>query len=115
MTIGRRSRGLHRPNLSDLIGRWILAAAATIVLSTSMLLTFWFVAAVITNQWRWETLVVEGLVPLVLWLAAIYTTVVKFVNYLDLRIRREGWEVELKVRAAAQELQERQAMRGQPI
>jgi hypothetical protein len=71
MTIGRRSRGLHRPNASDLIGRWAVTAAATSVLT--------------------------------------------FINYLDLRIRREGWEVELNVRAAAQELQERIATRGQLV
>ena len=42
-----------------------------------------------------------------MWLAVIYTTVLRFVSYLDLRIRREGWEVELKVQAAAEELRER--------
>ncbi len=37
--------------------------------------------------------------PLALWLTVSYFTVVRFLGYLDLRIRREGWEVELMMRA----------------
>lgn len=36
------------------------------------------------------------------WLAISFFTVVRFVSYLDCRIRREGWDVELKLRTAAQ-------------
>ncbi len=49
---------------------------------------------------------VEVYVPVALWLIVIFSTVVRFLLYLDLRIRREGWEIELKVRAAANELKE---------
>ncbi len=105
VTIGRRVRSLHRPNTGDLIGRWITAAAAAIALTFSLTLTLWFVVGVITHKWTWGPIFVQLILPIAFWLAAIYTTVVKFMNYLDLRIRREGWEVELKVRAAAQELQ----------
>ena len=37
--------------------------------------------------------------PATLWMVAAYFTVVRFLGYLDLRIRREGWEVELLMRA----------------
>ena len=83
-------------------------------LSLSLALTCWFSVGVVTNDWGWRPLFVEGILPFVFWLAAIYATVVRFMNYLDLRIRREGWEVELKVRAAAQELEGLQEW-GQPV
>jgi len=34
-----------------------------------------------------------------------YFSVVRFLSYLDLRIRREGWEVELIVHAAAKQFE----------
>jgi hypothetical protein len=44
-------------------------------------------------------------VPAAMWLVAGYFSVVRFLSYLDLRIRREGWEVELIVHAAAKRLE----------
>ena len=41
-----------------------------------------------------------------LWVVVGYMTVVRFLNYLDVRIRQEGWEVELLIRAEAQKLSE---------
>jgi hypothetical protein len=43
--------------------------------------------------------------PLSAWLVAGYLAVVRFLQYLDLRIRREGWEIELQLRAEAARLQ----------
>jgi hypothetical protein len=113
VTVRRRIRSLHRADTGDLMVRWIAAALATMALATSLVLTAWFAAGVITNDWRWGTLMVQWMLPCALWLAAAYTAVVKFICYLDLRIRREGWEVELKVRAAAQELLEANRLQGQ--
>ena len=42
--------------------------------------------------------------PIALWLVAGYFTIVRFLSYLDLRIRREGWELELSLRAEADRL-----------
>jgi hypothetical protein len=36
------------------------------------------------------------------WLTIAFFAVARFVSYLDCRIRREGWDVELKLRSAAQ-------------
>jgi hypothetical protein len=112
LTVGRRIRALHRSNTSDNVGRWLTAAMATVVLATSLILTAWFAAGVVTSRWQWGPLMVQWLFPAALWLTAVYTAVVKFIGYLDLRIRREGWEVELKVRAAAQELLEKQRLQS---
>jgi hypothetical protein len=37
--------------------------------------------------------------PAAEWLVLGYFAVVRYLGYLDLRIRREGWEVELLLRA----------------
>ena len=42
--------------------------------------------------------------PLAMWLTAAFVTVIRFLSYLDLRIRHEGWEVELRMRAEAARL-----------
>jgi hypothetical protein len=40
----------------------------------------------------------------VLWLLTVYFTVARFLSYLDQRIRNEGWEVELLLRAERERL-----------
>ncbi len=42
--------------------------------------------------------------PLALWLVIGFAAVARFLSYLDVRIRREGWEVELTLRAEAARL-----------
>ena len=37
-----------------------------------------------------------------LWIIAGYAAVVRFLSYIDIRIRQEGWAVELRVRAEGQ-------------
>jgi len=44
-----------------------------------------------------------------LWIVIIFLTVFRFVTYLDCRIRREGWDVELKLRVQAEQFQRREA------
>lgn len=41
-------------------------------------------------------------VQVAFWLVIVFLTVFRFVSYLDCRIRREGWDVELKLRAQAE-------------
>jgi hypothetical protein len=105
ITIHNRSKSLHGPNGGDLVARWIILAGACIALTACIAATLWFAMGVMTSHWQWRFLMIEVFIPLAMWLVVIYATVVRFLNYLDLRIRREGWEVELKVRAAAAELQ----------
>jgi hypothetical protein len=44
-------------------------------------------------------------IPIAIWSAALYVTLARYLNYLDQRIRYEGWEVELKLRAEGRRLQ----------
>ncbi|QGJ72291.1 Hypothetical protein PBC10988_40090 [Planctomycetales bacterium 10988] len=63
------------------------------------------------NQWEWLdpglTLGLYFELPILLWVVTGFFTVVRFLGYLDLRIRSEGWEIELQMRAEAQRLEQR--------
>ena len=48
--------------------------------------------------------------PSACWLAVLYTSVVRFLNYLDTRIMLEGWEAELKIRSEAYKLEQQQQL-----
>ncbi|MCA9149570.1 MAG: hypothetical protein KDA92_09740 [Planctomycetales bacterium] len=104
ITIGRRNSALHGPSTGDMIGRWMLMSGAASLLAISLIISAWYCVAMLTNDWQWNAIMVQVVVPVSFWLMVMYTTVVRYLYYLDLRIRREGWEVELRVRAAAQEL-----------
>jgi hypothetical protein len=103
-TLSRRSRSLHDANLGDLIGRWVITVPVVVAMVVSLSLTFWFLQGVLSNSWNWTSMTTRVLVPVSLWCVVIYSAVLRFLCYLDLRCRREGWETELKVRAAAVEL-----------
>ncbi len=104
-TIGQRSATLHNASSGDLLGRWIGSAAAVLVLVVAVQCTFWFASGVFLNTWSWGPVMTEICAPLSMWLVACYFTVVRFLSYLDLRIRTEGWEVELRLRAEAARLE----------
>jgi hypothetical protein len=104
ITIGRRSNSLHTSNTGDLMGRWFSGAIASVTLTVSIGGSLWFAIGLLSNQWTWGTSIVQLAIPTAMWVVVVFATVYKFLCYLDLRIRREGWEVELRVRAAANEI-----------
>jgi hypothetical protein len=83
MTTFRRSMALHGGNIG------------------SFWLTMQGLAGVLVSEWRLEGLTYTLYFPLALWMTIGYFTVARFLGYVDLRIRNEGWEVELMVRAEA--------------
>ncbi len=104
ITVGRRSSALHGPNAGDLISRWMGSALVAFVLANCLLFTMWFLWGMLLFDWNWGPFMLHLCFPLALWMVAAYFSVVRFLSYLDLRIRREGWEVELIMRAAAANL-----------
>jgi hypothetical protein len=103
ITVRRRSRALHGPSSGELVGRWIGTAPAIVSMVFSLSLTIWFLQGMLANSWAWNAIMTRVFVPLAMWCVVIYAAVLRFLSYLDLRIKREGWEIELKVRAAAEE------------
>ena len=99
MTTFRRSMALHGGSIGDLFARWLVSVAFGVMLFAAFWLTMQILAGLLLSEWKWEGLTYTLYYPLALWIVVGYFTVVRFLGYLDLRIRREGWEVELMMRA----------------
>lgn len=99
MTIGRRAARLHSANSSELISRYLAVSLVSLGLGLSVLLGLWFVQGTLTGEWVWTDMMVHVGLPAAMWVVAGYMAVVRFLAYLDLRTRREGWAVELQLRA----------------
>lgn len=104
MTVGRRSSMLHGANGGDLVLRGIAANLIGVLLALAVYGTFMFIAGVMRNDWTQPPLMVRFGFPLAMWITTGYFTVFRFLSYLDARIRQEGWEVELRLRAEAARL-----------
>ncbi|MGB7326494.1 MAG: hypothetical protein WBD31_16590 [Rubripirellula sp.] len=102
ITAKRRSKSLHSPVASDLTGRFVAAAFVLTAVFLSVLYTLMWARGITIGQWAFLDLtVLLVLFPLALWIVAGISVLVRLLNYLDTRIRLEGWEVELAVRAEA--------------
>jgi hypothetical protein len=112
MTLGKRSKSLHSPYATDLFVRFLLVSMLGLLLSVTLCLSTWLVLKFLLDSGdltmidlfsrfdlRWYHAQIAY--PAILWLIAAYFSVVRFLDYLDLRIRHEGWEVELLMRAEA--------------
>ena len=104
ITVSKRNSQLHAPSSGDLLARWLGSALFAVLLTVSVLGTFVFLYGVFLNEWKLQPFMFVWAYPLSMWLVAGYMSVVRFLNYIDLRIRHEGWEVELRMRAEAARL-----------
>lgn len=101
ITIGKRSKDLHGPSGGDLFARWLATAMFGILLTACVFGTFLFCCGVFLNDSEPGPTMLRYAYPLAMWVVAGYISIVRFLGYLDLRIRHEGWEVELRLRAEA--------------
>jgi hypothetical protein len=72
-----------------------------ILLTACVFGTFLFCCGVFLNDSEPGPTMLRYAYPLAMWVVAGYISIVRFLGYLDLRIRHEGWEVELRLRAEA--------------
>lgn len=101
ITINRRMSVLHAAVNTPLFPRWMATGIVTVVLTGAVAHGLLSVSGYILNDWHWNHFMVVVAIPTAMWLVATYIAVVRFLSYLDLRIRNEGWEVELRLRAEA--------------
>jgi hypothetical protein len=99
MTTHRRLSALHSGMAGVLFPRWL----ASMIFGTALLFSIWFtclsLCGMLFNEWAWEGPTFTFFLPLSLWIVMGFFAIVRYLGYLDLRIRREGWEVELLMRA----------------
>lgn len=109
ITARQRSHLLHSPLSGELIGRYFLLSVMTIALTTCIFLGLLSLRGFFFAQWNWLWHHGDWLLPdvallwypLALWLVGALSVFFRFLSYLDARIRLEGWEVELLIRAEA--------------
>ena len=103
-----RNRALHGSNSGDLLARWLGAVLLGAVLVFSLTTTLWIVRCLLMevdpSDLEFDSSLITIYLQAAIWLVIGYFTVVRFLSYLDLRIRSEGWELELRMRAAATRL-----------
>jgi hypothetical protein len=118
ITINKRSSHLHGPYSGDLMIRWLGTAGVAFLLGAMALASAIIAQGILVTDWPWNFTMgpppeftynldwfkLQILYPLCLWLVVAFISVVRFLGYLDLRIRHEGWEVELLMRAEAMRL-----------
>lgn len=106
MTVSRRSAMLHKPSSGDLANRWFVSTFYATILAVALFGAVPTLQRILVDQATPGIGTIRVGWPLVLWSVAGFFTIVRFLNYLDLRIRHEGWEVELRIRAEGGRLAE---------
>jgi hypothetical protein len=107
----RRSSDLHRGMGSLIIGRWAASLGFGVVLFFALWFGFLALRDLFIVQADFENpgeiMGLRFFLPAALWLVVALFAVIRFLSYLDLRIRREGWEIELRMRAEGARLSQR--------
>lgn len=117
ITVAKRSSHLHSPYSGDLFIRWLGASAIAWLITGLILMTAVMAMGYLISDWplhfsledeavspNFDWFKLQFVYPACLWMVVAFFAVVRFLSYLDLRIRHEGWEVELLMRAEAQRL-----------
>lgn len=99
ITLRRRMRVLHKPMAGELTARMFNVSVAATIVVLAVFYTFGFLRGITLGEWNQDSFSYLVLFPAALWLVAIISVYYRLLNYLDTRIRLEGWEVELAVRA----------------
>ena len=100
----KRSRVLHHGYYGDLFARLVGCAAIAAAVTAALWLALWYTRGIFAEINDFDSTMYKLYLPVALWIVATFFSVVRFLSYLDLRIRREGWEVELMLRAEAERL-----------
>jgi hypothetical protein len=99
-----RSSNMHGRNRGDLFSRWLGATMLGTLLVCVFWRSLWFLVLVVSGELTERNTQFTIWLQVALWLVVGYFAIVRFLSYLDLRIRTEGWEVELLLRAEAARL-----------
>jgi hypothetical protein len=94
-----RARTVHRGEGGDLFGRAFVSFGVGLLLFVAIWASLNALSTLFAGRLEWSQAMETFCLPLSLWIVICYFAVVRFLGYLDLRIRREGWELELAMRA----------------
>jgi hypothetical protein len=106
MTTSLRSANLHEGSMAELFGHWLSAACVAVLATISLWLALWYLRLQLFDVGAFDRPMFEIWLPVAMWIVGGYLVVVRYLSYLDLRIRREGWELELRMRGEAAKMAE---------
>lgn len=105
ITYKQRAKGLHRLLMADHVARFVGAVGFATLLTLMLLALCLFVKGVTIGSWLWNDWYNYLVLPAALWCVGLFMSVYRFLAYLDSRIRLEGWEIELRLKAEASRMQ----------
>ena len=106
LAYGQRSRWLHSNLYNELFSVHLGVTFVEILTVLSISMSLLFLIGVLTGIWRWGLWMDLFLYPLTVWIVSTWGAVIRFLLYMNSRIRTEGWEIELRLKAEAQRLEE---------
>lgn len=106
INFAQRSRALHLGATSTGVGLTLLAGLFSLPLLFSIYGGLRLCAEMCGFPVEMDWLHAGVLWQTALWMVAGFWTIARFLFYMDTRIRQEGWEVELKIRAIAMRMSE---------
>jgi hypothetical protein len=104
ISFSSRSANLHAAGSSDLLGRAMLTGLFCLPMGFSIFANLVVIDSVLNLQANSEVPLYAFYWIAALWLTAGFAAVIRFLSYVDTRIRQEGWAVELKMRAEGQRI-----------
>ena len=104
ITYRRRTRAIHTHASSELFSRFVLSVVFATPLAISLQSMFVGVDSLLNLAAGSDWTLASYYWVVSLWLAAGFMAVFRFLSYIDIRIRQDGWEIELRMRAEGQKL-----------
>lgn len=106
VSFAKRSVALHGSGGSSLFSRFLMAIVVGPLLALAVYGLLALIHSSLTILWSEGFVELALIWPISLWIVAGFFAIVRFLTYIDLRIRQEGWEVELRIRAEALKLEQ---------
>ena len=100
-----RSRALHRHTASQNLPRFFAAVFFGCLMFCMLIGAQLFIVGAFTGGWSWNAWFDHCGLQISLWCVGMFLAVFRFLSYLDNRIRLEGWEIELRLKAEAARLE----------
>lgn len=102
ISFGKRTSTLHGISAGDLFGRFVICCVFAIPLMVACFSMFVIIDSALSIQANSDYSYLPYYWVAALWIVSGFVSITRFLSYIDIRIRQEGWAVELKMRAEGQ-------------
>jgi hypothetical protein len=107
-----RRKSLHSGGGIDHLSRFIGCSFALAILAAMILGGVYSILNALAGGTALSTWYDNFVLPCTYWIVGVFAVVFRFLSYLDSRIRLEGWEIDLRLRAEGQRVLDSMVMPG---